>query len=92
MREVEISPGVIKDVYDYHQRSQRSKESEDRFASLYKLAFAVPKPGQVFDNAKHVGSFSGVATHNFLKPPGPSPLKNIVNPRKNLMSAMGATK
>lgn len=72
------------------ERKQRSKHASDEFVEFCKSAFAVPKPGQVSMGAKHVGSFSGKATTNFLKPPG-STTAGVTNPRLSLRNAMTKT-
>lgn len=52
-----------------------------------KISFAVPAPGQASMTAKHVGSFAGQATTNFLKAPG-STTVGVTNPRLSLRNAM----
>jgi 4-hydroxyphenylpyruvate dioxygenase len=55
-----------------------------------KLAFAVPRPGATGMASKHVGSFSGQATTNFLKSPG-STTAAVTNPRLSIRNAMTKT-
>lgn len=83
-------PGTHKNVYDAardeHERRKRS--SEDFLTHCVKLSFAVPPPGKTFQKDTHVGSFSGKATTNFLKAPGPTTAAAVVNPRLGLRTAM----
>jgi len=57
-----------------------------------KLAFAVPAPGKIMSRSKHVGSFGGVSTTNFLKPPGRAASGQAINPGRSVVSAMNAFK
>lgn len=94
LREQLISSGTGKNVYDAMQgereRSQRKKASDEFVEFCAKIAFAVPKPGQVGMAAKRVGGFSGQATTNFLKSPG-STTAAVTNPRLSLRNAMTKT-
>jgi hypothetical protein len=73
-----------------------AKEKSSAYEALVslctKLAFALPKPGQIMSNAKHVGSFPGTATANFLKPPGRAASTQAILPGRNIRSAMNAFK
>jgi hypothetical protein len=48
-----------------------------------KLAFSLPKPGKLMKGPS-VGAFTGKATQNFLKPPGPAASSQVINPRKSI--------
>lgn len=95
LREQLTSSGTGKNVFDAVQgerdRSKRKKHASDEFVEFCtKIAFAVPRPGQTGMAAKHVGSFSGQATANFLKSPG-STTASVTNPRLSLRNAMTKT-
>lgn len=81
--------GTGKNVYDA-MKADKDREKRKHASVLttfcVKIAFALPKPGQSM-RPKNVGGFSGVATQNFLKPPG-STQAGVVNPRLSLRSAM----
>lgn len=67
-----------------------NKEKTSGFA---KLAYALPRVGAVrVDSARNIGSFKGVATNNFLKPPGPAASKKVVNMNRGISSAMNTFK
>jgi hypothetical protein len=93
LREQLINSGNSKNVLDAvhgeHERSKRKQASDDLVDFCVKIAFAVPKPGQIM-GARHVGSFSGQATSNFLKAPG-STTAAVTNPRLSLRNAMTKT-
>ncbi len=93
LREQLISSGTGKNVFDAvhgeHERSKRKKASDEFVEFCAKIAFAVPRPGQTM-SPKHVGSFSGQATTNFLKAPG-STTAAVTNPRLSLRNAMTKT-
>lgn len=86
-----LSAGTGKNVLDAvnaeRDRKRRNKHASVEFVEFCKEAFAVPKPGQVSMTPRHVGSFSGKATTNFLKPPG-STTTGVTNPRLSLRNAM----
>lgn len=65
----------------------KPKERRDLGEALSKVSFALPGPGKVMEQARHVGSFPGKATTNFLKAPG-SPTAGVTNPRLSLRNAM----
>ena len=83
-------PGTHKNLYDAARgEHDRRKHAGEQFVEhCMKLAFAVPAPGKTFQSAAHVGSFSGKATTNFLKAPGPTTAAAVVNPRLGLRTAM----
>lgn len=81
----QMTVGNAKNLYEAVEDSERSKNS---FAiSLAKIAFAVPGAGQTTMAARHVGSFKGKVTSNFLKPIGQT-TAGVVNPRLSLKSSM----
>jgi hypothetical protein len=94
LREQLISSGTGKNVFDAMQsereRSRRKQASDEFVDFCAKIAFAVPRPGQVSMASRHVGSFSGQATTNFLKAPG-STTAAVTNPRLSLRNAMTKT-
>ncbi len=65
---------------EHHRRKRAFAEG------LAKISFALPSPGKVM-SPKHVGSFAGKVTTNFLKPIG-STTAGVVNPRLSVRSAM----
>lgn len=83
-----FSPGTGKNVADAVQaeRERARRKHAELVPFFAKIAFALPKPGAVM-GAKHVGSFPGKATQNFLKPPG-STTASVTNPRLGLRNAM----
>jgi hypothetical protein len=94
LREQLMSSGTGKNVFDAIQNERerlRRKQAADEFVDFcVKIAFAVPRPGQVSMAARHVGSFRGRATTNFLKAPG-STTAAVTNPRLSLRNAMTKT-
>lgn len=94
LREQLISAGTGKNVLDAvsaeKERKQRKHAVDETFVEFCKEAFAVPSPGQVSMTPRHVGSFVGKATTNFLKPPG-STTAAVTNPRLSLRNAMTKT-
>lgn len=88
LREQLISKNVLDAVNAERERANRKHAEFVDFCA--KIAFAVPSPGQVSMGAKHVGSFTGKATTNFLKPPG-STTAAVTNPRLSLRNAMTKT-
>ena len=85
VREQLIEEGKKRAITDSYPH--RSKRSFVEFCA--KLAFALPKPGGAMAS-KHVGSFAGQATANFLKAPG-STTAAVTNPRLSLRNAMTKT-
>lgn len=95
LREQLINSGTGKNVFDAvhgeRERSKRKKHAGDEFVDFCaKIAFAVPRPGQISMTPRHVGSFPGQATTNFLKAPG-STTAAVTNPRLSLRNAMTKT-
>jgi hypothetical protein len=77
-------PGTQKNVFDTYQR-----EKESALAELFsKLAYALPGPGQVRSAAQSVGKFRGMASQNFLKPPGPAASRHVINPRLSVANTL----
>jgi hypothetical protein len=69
-------------------REREAKKHAALVEFCAKVAFAVPRPGQIRQNSSAVGAFSGKATNNFLKPPGPAASHQAVNPRLSLKNAI----
>lgn len=77
-------PGTQKNVFDAYQR-----EKESALVELFtKIAFALPQPGQVRSSSKAVGKFTGMASQNFLKPPGPAASRHVINPRLSVANTL----
>jgi hypothetical protein len=92
IREQLISSGTGKNVLDA-MAAKKDREKRKIFALIEvctKLAFAVPAPGKIMQSARNVGSFSGKATTNFLKPTG-AISTSVTNPRISVRSAMTKT-
>lgn len=84
-----VKPDLGKAYYEHQSKEKRAARILEAFV---KLAFAIPKPGVTSFKPKHVGSFKGVATNNFLKPPGPAASSSVINPRRNLGAAISGTR
>ncbi len=78
----------------YREHSRREKSAAVILDGFMKLAFALPGPGKIMKSpSRHIGSFKGVATQNFLKAPGQSASTyGVNNPRRSLTSAISAFK
>lgn len=93
LREQLTKPDNAKGAIDAVQRERtrsRNKEAQALVDFCAKVAFAVPSPGQIMKSPRHIGSFSGKATENFLKAPG-STTAAVTNPRLSLRNAMTKT-
>lgn len=64
---------------------------EDALVGLC-IKLAMPGTSLVKSTPRRVGLFRGRATSNWLKPPGGSEIKHVINPRRNLLNAMTAFK
>lgn len=90
LHEEATRPGTGKNLVDAvaseRQRSKRKHASLVDFCA--KIAMALPSPGQIRTSARGVGSFKGMATNNWLKPPGGSVKQTVTNPRLSIGNAM----
>lgn len=71
----------------------KKSELEDVLALHFtKIAINIAKPATTMAStalkSRATGAFGGVATQNFLKPPGAAMSKSVINPRRNIANAM----